>query len=165
MLYLVDTNKDFIKGFLVYDPFNNVGPLRYIDLPVEQDFSPKDLIFFGVFRGRLRMIQLTHDRDHPAFSGNGKFDPRRYCFSVWELEDYANAADAAAVGGYMHGASNTKFTSPTYYTVSCNMHTRDLNMAGQIQDEMDDFSNVRPIFLLGQPSWPTPLPPRPLESE
>ncbi|KAK7833754.1 hypothetical protein CFP56_025290 [Quercus suber] len=51
------------------------------------------------------------------------------------------------------------------YTVSCNMHTRDLNMAGQIQDEMDDFSNVRPIFLLGQPSWPTPLPPRPLESE
>nr|POE79136.1 hypothetical protein CFP56_25474 [Quercus suber] len=93
MLYLVDTNKDFIKGFLVYDPFNNVGPLRYIDLPVEQDFSPKDLIFFGVFRGRLRMIQLTHDRDHPAFSGNGKFDPRRYCFSVWELEDYANAAD------------------------------------------------------------------------
>lgn len=48
MLYLVDTNKDFIKGFLIYDPFNDIGHLRYINLPVEQDFSPKDLVFFGV---------------------------------------------------------------------------------------------------------------------
>ena len=123
-------------------------------------------LFFGVFRGRLWIIQRTHDRDHPAFSGDGKFDPRRYCFSVWELEDYANATDAGGTWSFKYKVYFTdivperpslnevlngirsdvnflafhpndaelvllKFGS---YIVSCNMHTGDLNMAGQIPD-------------------------------
>ena len=203
MLYLVNTNKDFIKGFLIYHPFNDIGHLRYINLPVEQDFSPKDLIFFGVFCGHLRIIQRTHDRDHPAFFGNGKFDPRRYCFSVYlritpmllklllllpqggswsfkyevyftnivperpSLNEILNGirSDVNFLAFHPNDAELVllKFGS---YIVSCNMHTGDLNMASQIPDGMDDFSNVLPpIFLLGQPSWPTPLPPRPLELE
>uniref|UniRef100_A0A7N2MA15 Uncharacterized protein n=1 Tax=Quercus lobata TaxID=97700 RepID=A0A7N2MA15_QUELO len=146
MLYLVDASKDFIKGFLVYDPFNDIGHLRYIDLPVEQDFSPKDLILFGVFRGCLWIIQLPERPSLNEILNGIRSDVNFLAF-------HPNDAELVLL----------KFGS---YIVSCNMHTGDLNMAGQIPDGMDDFSNVRPpIFLLGQPSWPTLLPPRPLELE
>ncbi|KAK7833751.1 hypothetical protein CFP56_025293 [Quercus suber] len=33
MLHWVDADQEFVKGFLVYDPFNDIGHLRYIDPP------------------------------------------------------------------------------------------------------------------------------------
>ena len=64
-----------IKGFLVFDPFNDPERLSYIDPPIE--FLAKGSFSFGVFHGHLRIFQM--------------FCANPYHFDVWELEDYSNA--------------------------------------------------------------------------
>ena len=75
-LHWVDTDKEnMIKGFLVFDPFNDPERLSYIDPPIE--YSPKGSVSFGVFHGHLRIFQM--------------FRAKPYHFDVWELKDYDNA--------------------------------------------------------------------------
>ena len=181
MLHWVDADQEFVKGFLVYDPFNDIGHLGYIDPPVEMNFLPTDLVFFGVFRGRLRIIQ----RSHTLFSN--RIRPRLYCFSVWELEDYANAgtwclkckikfsdivSQCPRVGRPVMNflAFHTNVAELVLFQFGkdikwYNMHTKVFTEIGKLPVD-DEFSNVRPpIFLLGYQSWPTPIPRRPLELE
>ena len=85
-----------IKGFVVFDPFNDAKRCHYIELPKN---LPPDLSFgafrcgridftatcspdfsFGAFRGRLRIFLNPENRTGHTFS-----------FYVWELEDYNNA--------------------------------------------------------------------------
>ena len=182
MLHWVDADQEFVKGFLVYDPFNDIGHLRYIDPPVEMNFSPTDLVFFGVFRGRLRIIQNSHT---PFYYW---IRPRLYCFSVWELEDYTNAGtwclkckikffdivlQCPRVGRPVINflAFHTKVAELVLFQIGkdilwYNVNTKVFKEIGKLRRVEEEFSNVRPpIFLLGYQSWPTPIPRRPLELE
>ena len=57
------------------------------------------------------------------------------------------------------------------YVVLCNMRTMVLKIEGQLRDRgkvlVGPFIPVpaQSVFLLGQPSWPTPVPPLPLKFE
>uniref|UniRef100_A0A7N2R836 F-box domain-containing protein n=1 Tax=Quercus lobata TaxID=97700 RepID=A0A7N2R836_QUELO len=85
-----------IKGFVVFDPFNDARRCHYIELPKN---LPPDLSFgafrcghmnfiatnspdfsFGAFRGRLRIFLNPEAKLNHTFSSY-----------VWELEDYNNA--------------------------------------------------------------------------
>ena len=85
-----------IKGFVVFDPFNDAKRCHYIELPKN---LPPDLSFgafrcgridftatcspdfsFGAFRGRLRIFLNPEAKLNHTFSSY-----------VWELEDYNNA--------------------------------------------------------------------------
>ena len=167
-----------IRGFVVFDPFNNAQGCRYIDPPI--DLSLGEWVSFGVFQGRLRIFQdssLQYSRS----------------FSVWELEDYNNAGtwclkykiyfkdmvsecsdllkmakEKISTGSLLAFHPNVGefvFLQFRKCIVLCNMRTRVLTMAGRLEKLLPCksiySSNSIPakyVFLLGQPSWPTPVP-------
>jgi hypothetical protein len=173
-----------IKGFVVFDPFNENAEqcLRYIDPPIEflrdDYFSLESL---GVFQGRLRIFQSL-------------FQEVSY-FQVWELEDYGNAGtwcmkhkvyfkdmvsehpnlrETSWFGHFL--AFHPKDGEIVYlrffnYVVLCNMRTMELvlKIEGQVRLVGNDCRFIpvpdKSVFLLGQPSWPTPVPPLPLKFE
>ena len=69
-----------IKGFVVFDPFNDSEQCHYIHPPI--DLSLRHYVSLGVFRRRLRIFQLISYFPHNFYAGS---------FSLWELEDYSNA--------------------------------------------------------------------------
>ena len=74
MLHWVDENDRIFKGFVVFDPFNDVQQCYYINPPI--DFDSKDFVYIGVFQGRFWIYyHLIH----------------RHNVCVWELEDDGNA--------------------------------------------------------------------------
>ena len=80
-----DKKDKMIKGFVVFDPFNENAEqcFGYIDPPIEFLRDGDDDFSFGVFQGRLRIFQSAFN----AF----EFPNELACFCVWELEDYGNA--------------------------------------------------------------------------
>ena len=198
MLHWVNTDEEnkFIKGFVVFDPFNDAERCHYLDPPI--DISPKHFaVSIGEFQGRLRIFQGGHERNDAYNS---------YYFSVWELEDYSDAGtwcmkykvhfkDMVSehseivqifkiMGEYELPPpvlflafdpidDETVFLQFRHHVVLCNMRTGVLKMAGEllrdrgkILSEVSGFLWSVPTkyaFLLGQPSWPTPVPPLPLK--
>ncbi|XP_050243782.1 F-box protein At5g07610-like isoform X1 [Quercus robur] len=178
VLHWVDENDRMIRGFVVFDPFNNAQGCRYIDPPI--DLSLGEWVSFGVFQGRLRIFQdssLQYSRS----------------FSVWELEDYNNAGtwclkykiyfkdmvseysdllkmakEKISTGSLLAFHPNVGefvFLQFRKCIVLCNMRTRVLTMAGRLEKLLPCksiySSNSIPakyVFLVGQPSWPTPVP-------
>ncbi|KAK7834273.1 putative F-box protein At3g23950 [Quercus suber] len=192
MLHWVDTEVNgMIKGFVVFDPFNDAERCNYIDLPV--NFSPQvefgfgvpDNFSFGVFRGRLRILH------NPRAGFNHTFS-----FYVWELEDYNNAGTWCMkhevcyenmvfehdLSRYVGLARNFRYSMVEFlafhpdngeivffkfrnYQVMCtvNMRTRESKMAGKLN--CSQWGSLSSAFLLPQPLWPTPVPPLPLQFE
>nr|POE60908.1 hypothetical protein CFP56_65832 [Quercus suber] len=178
-LHWLDTDEeDMIKGFLVFDPFNDAERLSYINPPIE--FLPKGCVSFGVFQGHLRMFQM--------FRG----DP--YHFDVWELEDYGNAdtwclkhkvymkdlvsesSDLIDIAmdiwrtvsflAFHPTVGEIAFLQFRNYIVLCNMQTKVLKVASKLREKGKIlegnslyFLSLPPksAFVLGQPSSPTIL--------
>ncbi|KAF3954122.1 hypothetical protein CMV_020491 [Castanea mollissima] len=198
MLHWVNTDeKDkFIKGFVVFDPFNDAERCHYLDPPI--DISPKQFaVSFGEFQGRLRIFQ----------GGQGRNDAyNSYYFSVWDLEDYSGAgtwcmkykvhfkdmvsehSEIVQIFKLMEEYEvqppvlflafhpiddEIVFLQFRHHVVLCNMRTGVLKMAGEsLRDKGNSLSEVsgylwsvptKYALLLGQPSWPTPVPPLPLK--
>ena len=86
----VDGEDETMKDILVFDPQG--GHLRYIRLPVS---PPGCVISFGVFQGRLRLFQRSLNLRIPdrelGYRYFSCWASDAYNFSVWELEDYADA--------------------------------------------------------------------------
>ena len=179
MLHWVDENDRTIKGFVVFDPFNEAQGCRYIDPP--SDLCLEELVYLGVFQGRLRIFQK------PIFGSN---------FSVWELEDYNIAGKWCLkykiyfkdlVSEYADLVKIAKKTSPPgsllafhpnvgenvflqfhNYIVLCNMQTKVLTMTGRLRDRgriladntsLEEYKvYAKYVFIVGQSSWPTPVP-------
>ena len=80
MLHWVCVKVKEIKGFVVFDPFNDSEQCHYIHPPI--DLSLRHYVSLGVFRRRLRIFQLISYFPHNFYAGS---------FSLWELEDYSNA--------------------------------------------------------------------------
>ena len=169
----VDKNDRMIRGFVVFDPFNNAQGCRYIDPPI--DLSLREWVSFGVFQGRLRIFQ------------NSSLQCPR-SFSVWELEDYNNAGTwclkykiyfkdmvseysdllKISTGSFLAFHPNVGeivFLQFRKYIVLCNMRTRVLTMASRLEKLLPCKSiyssasiAAKYVFLVGQPSWPTPVP-------
>ncbi|KAK9986042.1 hypothetical protein SO802_030993 [Lithocarpus litseifolius] len=186
-LHWLDTDaEDMIKGFLVFDPFNDAERLSYINPPIE--FLPKGCVSFGVFQGHFRMFQM--------------FRANPYHFDVWELEDYGNAdtwclkhkvymkdlvsesSDLADIAmdiwrtvsflAFHPTVGEIAFLQFRNYIVLCNMQTKVLKVASKLREKgkiLDGnslyFLSLPPksTFVLGQPSWPTPVHPSPLKFE
>ena len=115
MLYLVDTNKDFIKGFLIYDPFNDIGHLRYINLPQGGSWSFKYEVYF---------TDIVPERPSLNEILNGIRSDVNF------LAFHPNDAELVLL----------KFGS---YIVLCNMHTKVFTEIGKLPVD-EEFSNVRP---------------------
>ena len=176
-----------MKGILVFDPQG--GHLRYIRLPV----SPQgNVISFGVFQWRLRLFQRSlnlriPDRElgYRYFS----FCASDACnFSVWELEDYADAGiwtlkhevyfkdmlsecstvikmvgrrEPVVFIAFHQNDGDIVFLNFGDDILSCNLRTRVCTLVRGIVSSMHKSS----VFVLGQPSWPTPVHPLPLKFE
>ncbi|KAK9986044.1 hypothetical protein SO802_030995 [Lithocarpus litseifolius] len=80
-------NEDVIKGFFVFDSFNDAEQCHYIDLLI--DLSPKDLVSFRVLQGHLRIFQ------RPCCPS----PPDAYYFSVYEVLKMAGRLQHR--GGYL----------------------------------------------------------------
>ncbi|KAL4606075.1 hypothetical protein ACB092_09G077000 [Castanea dentata] len=177
MLHWVDENDRMIRGFVVFDPFNNAQGCRYIDPPI--DLSLRESVSFGVFQGRLRIFQNSSLQY-----------PRR--FSVWELEDYNNAGtwclkykiyfkdmvseysdllkmakgkvSTGSLLAFHPNVGEFVFLQFRKCIVLCNMRTRVLTMVGRLEKLLPvngisfDSIPAKYVFLVGQPSWPTPVP-------
>jgi hypothetical protein len=194
MLHWVDADIEdkIIKGFVVYNPFNENEEqcINYIDPPI--DFVLRATCSFGVFQGRLRIFQCPKRPPNNAFF-----------FSVWELEDYGNAGtwcmkhkvylnDVVSEHAKLVEIAKKSRPRPCVhllafhpnngeivflqflnYIVLCNMRTMVLKMAGQLRHKGKILAGnssslvhvpAKSVFLLGQPSWPTPVPPLPIVS-
>ena len=73
MLHWVADKEDVIKGFFMFDSFNDAEQCHYIDPLI--DLSPKDFVSFRVFQGHLWIFQ------RPCCPS----PPSAYYFSVCEL--------------------------------------------------------------------------------
>nr|POE44879.1 hypothetical protein CFP56_76213 [Quercus suber] len=162
----VDGENGMTKGFVVFDP--QQCHLRYIDPPI---LPIECFISFGVFQGRLRLYYSPIDYNASNIS-------------VWELVDYDSAGtwslkhkvcykgiisecstffdkrvDEEELQGpvkfiaYHQNDGDIVFLQFSNYIVSCNMRTRVCALAAIVS------MRVTSIFLLGQPSWPTPIHP------
>jgi F-box interacting protein len=182
-LHWVDAEREnnMIKGFVVFDPFNDAERCRYINPPSE--LSLLNSVSFGVFQGRLQLFQLSSNDN----------------FSVWELEDYGNAGtwcmkhkvylkDMVSENSLLVELANEMYSNVDLlafhpndvevvflqfrnYVVLCNMRTRVLKMAGYLRNKEKSLVNnhtlpvsAKSSFLLVQPQWPTPVPPLPLDN-
>ena len=184
MLHWVWVEDEEIKGFVVFDPFNDSEQCHYIHPPIE--LPPRQCLFwrtftwtsFGVFRGRLQIFRFSH---YPHNFNAGSF-------SFWKLEDYITVMQ-------VHGAWNKKFTSATWFskimlTILREMLYEDTTFLAFHPNDGDIvFLRCISILLcdlrtgvlkrfyysyhipvrskliqLVQPSWPTPVPPLPLNA-
>jgi hypothetical protein len=189
----VDEGDEMIKGFVVFDPFNENAEqcLRYIDPPIEFLRHDDENFFFEVFQGRVRIFQSPFH-----------FPSKDTFFSVWELEDYGNAGkwcmkhkvyfkdmvsehpDLVTIARKSSWWVDFLAFHPkdgeivilrfVNYVVLCNMRTMVLKIEGQLRDKRKVLVGndgpfipvpAKSVFLLGQPSWPTPVPPLPLKFE
>ncbi|XP_065620251.1 F-box protein At5g07610-like [Quercus suber] len=176
------------KGIVVLNPQG--CHLCYIDLPI---FPSGCFISLGVFHGRIRIFQNSISRCPRYCRLPPRYCP--YCsgdamnFSVWELGDYANAGTWSLkhtvylrdiLSEYpifkMKGAElpwPVKFIAfhPNdgdivflqlleNCIVSCNIRTGAICFLPAMVS-MD----VKSVFLLVQPSWPTPIHPLPTKFE
>ncbi|KAL4606100.1 hypothetical protein ACB092_09G078600 [Castanea dentata] len=192
MLHWVDTEVNgMIKGFVVFDPFNDAKRCHYIDLPIR--FSPQDEFSFvvpdnfsfGVFQGRLRILHNPRAQFNHTSS-----------FYVWELEDYNNAGTWCKKHEVCYKnmvfehpnnlyrivglAENFRYSMVEFlafhpddgeivffkfrnYKVMCNinMRTRKLTMERKLNSSR--WGRLSSALLLPQPLWPTPVPPLPLQ--
>nr|POF01712.1 isoform 2 of f-box protein [Quercus suber] len=177
-----------MEGFLVFDPHG--GHLRYIRLPV----SPQGyVISFGVFQGRLRLFQRSLNLRIPDRELGYRYFSccaSDACnFSVWELEDYADAGtwslkhkvyfkdmfsecstvvkmvvrrEPVEFIAFHQNDGDIVFLNFGNDILSCNLRTRPVcTLVGSILSSRHKSS----AFVLGQPSWPTPVHPLPLKFE
>ena len=175
MLHWADTDVDgMIKGFVVFDPFNDAEQCHYINLPIPH--LPPDEFFFGVCQRRLRIFQRPWHLHYPS----------AYKFLIWELEDYGNEGTWCRKHTvYFKNLENSKLVKLAKnfccsklnflafhpkdgeiflfkfedYIVECNSRTRVLEVARKLK--CTDIS----LFLLSRPLWPTPVPSLPFELE
>ena len=175
MLHWADTDVDgMIKGFVVFDPFNDAEQCHYINLPIPH--LPPDEFFFGVCQGCLRIFQHPWHLHYPS----------AYKFLIWELEDYGNEGTWCRKHTvYFKNLKNSKLVKLAKnfccsklnflalhpkdgeiflfkfedYIVECNSRTRVLEIARKLK--CTDIS----LFLLSRPLWPTPVPSLPFELE
>lgn len=173
MLHWADTEVDgMIKGFVVFDPFNDAEQCHYINLPIPH--LPPDEFLFGVCQGRLRVFQRPW---HLYYPGSLKF-------LIWELENYGNEGTWCRKHRvYLNNLENSKlvklaknfsyskldflafhpkdgeifFFKFQDYIVECNSRSRVLEVARKLK-----FTDVS-LFLLSRPLWPTPVPSLPFE--
>nr|POF14431.1 hypothetical protein CFP56_78181 [Quercus suber]POF18717.1 hypothetical protein CFP56_24945 [Quercus suber] len=181
MLHWVDENDRTIKGFVVFDPFNEAQGCRYVDPP--SDLCLGDFVYLGVFQGRLRIFQKPFFQNHCNFS-------------VWELEDYNNAgkwclkykvyfkdmvsehtdlvkiakkiSPPGSLLAFHPNVGEIVFLQFHNYIVLCNMRTKVLTMAGRLRDRGRILAGntsleaynvyAKHVFIVGQSSWPTPVP-------
>ena len=152
-LHWVDAEREnnMIKGFVVFDPFNDAERCRYINPPSE--LSLLNSVSFGVFQGRLQLFQLSSNDN----------------FSVWELEDYGNAGtwcmkhkvylkDMVSENSLLVELANEMYSNLDLlafhpndvevvflqfrnYVVLCNMRTRVLKMAGYLRNKEKSLVN------------------------
>ena len=179
----VDSRNGMTKGFVVLDP--QQCHLRYIDPPI---LPIECFISFGVFQGRLRLFYSPISRLYDCRLGycdcenNGNNGSN---ISVWELVDYDNTGtwslkhkvcykgiisecttffdkkveEEEEIQGpvkfiaFHQNDGDIVFLQFSNYIVSCNMRTRVYALAAIVS------MRVTSIFLLGQPSWPTPIHP------
>lgn len=176
-----------MEGFLAFDPHG--GHLRYIRLPV----SPQGyVISFGVFQGRLRLFQRSLNLRIPDRELGYRYFSccANACnFSVWELEDYADAGtwslkhkvylkdmfsecstvvkmvvrrERVEFVAFHQNDGDIVFLNFGKDILSCNLRTRPVcTLVGSIVSSWHKSS----AFVLGQPSWPTPVHPLPLKLE
>ena len=183
-----------IKG-VVFDPFNENPEqcFGYIDPPIEFLRDGDDHFSFGVFQGRLRIFQSafhafefsnelaeldcfcvweledysnagTWCMKHKVYFKDMDSEPpdliRRVRKYFWKVQFLAfHPKDGEIV-----------FLRFSNYIVLCNMRTMVLKIIdrGKGLDGNDChsiFVRANSVFLLGQPSWPTPIPPLPLKFE
>ncbi|KAL4606098.1 hypothetical protein ACB092_09G078400 [Castanea dentata] len=173
MLHWADTEVDgMIKGFVVFDPFNDAEQCHYINLPIPH--LPLDEFLFGVCQERLRIFQRPW---HLFYPGSLKY-------LIWELEDYRNEGTWCRKHRvYLNYFKNSKlvkiaknfsyskldflafhpkdgeilFFKFQDHIVECNSRTRVLEVAHKLK-----FTDVS-LFLLSRPLWPTPVPSLPFE--
>ena len=183
----VDGEDETMKDILVFDPQG--GHLRYIRLPVS---PPGCVISFGVFQGRLRLFQRSLNLRIPdrelGYRYFSCWASDAYNFSVWELEDYADAGtwslkhkvyfkdmfsecsniieivahrEPVAFIAFHPNDGDIVFLNFGRNILSCNLRTRVCTLVRGIVSSMHKSS----VFVLGQTSWPTPVHPLPLKFE
>nr|XP_023882363.1 putative F-box/kelch-repeat protein At4g22430 [Quercus suber]POE73207.1 putative f-box/kelch-repeat protein [Quercus suber] len=187
ILYWIDADKYglMIKGFVKFDPFNDAERCHYIDPPI--NLLPRDLMSFGVFQGHLRIFQIPGHHS-PHDDGAYKFyvwELENY--GTWCLKHKVNFKDTVsdhsdlvkiangitppgALLAFHPNVSEIVFLQLGNYIVLCNMQTRVLKVVSQLRDGGKILPGIscyyvsvyaKSVFLLTQPSWPTPVPPLP----
>ncbi|KAK9986011.1 hypothetical protein SO802_030962 [Lithocarpus litseifolius] len=173
MLHWVDENDKIV----VFDPFNNAEECRYIDPPI--DFSLGEWVSFGVFQGRLRIFQnssLQYPRSFSVWELEDYNNAGTWCLKykiyfkdmVSEYSDLLKMAKEKISTGsllaFHPNVGEIVFLQFRKCIVLCNMRTRVLTMAGRLEKLLPsnfiyfDSIPAKYVFLVGQPSWPTPVP-------
>ncbi|XP_075670496.1 putative F-box protein At3g23950 [Castanea sativa] len=177
----VDSVNGMTKGFVVFDP--QQCHLHYIDPPI---LPIECFISFGVFQGHLRLFYNPIYRSPDCRLKYCDCENNASNISVWELVDYDNAGGTWSLKhtvcykgiisecstffdkkveeeeeeelqgpvkfiAFHQNDGDIVFLQFSNYIVSCNLRTRVCALAATVS------MRVSSIFLLGQPSWPTPI--------
>nr|POE81955.1 hypothetical protein CFP56_51002 [Quercus suber]POE93134.1 hypothetical protein CFP56_40288 [Quercus suber] len=167
------------------DPFNDAERCHYIDPSI--DLLARDSVSFGVFQGHLRIFQ-SPCHQYPHNDGAYKFyvweleNYGTWCLkhkvyfkdTVSDHSDLVKIANGItpprALLAFHPNASEIVFLQLGNYIVLCNMMTRVLKVVSELRDGGKILAGnssygvsvyAKSVFLLTQPSWPTPVPPLP----
>ena len=194
MLHWVNADTRHNKGLVVFDPFNENSELRYIDLPFEftkHSFSIGE--FQG--RPRIFQFLFTLSREALFFSvweledygNNGTWCMKHKVYLNQMISEHVMLVEIAEKSSrqieflaFHPKDGELVFLQFRNYVVLCNMRTMELKEAGQLHrsEILEQFLRARSgrffllheppvqsVFLLGQPSWPTPIAPPRLKFE
>uniref|UniRef100_A0A2N9FAG2 F-box domain-containing protein n=1 Tax=Fagus sylvatica TaxID=28930 RepID=A0A2N9FAG2_FAGSY len=186
MLHWVNDN----KGLVVFDPFIENAELRYIDLPFE---FTKHSFSIGEFQGRLRIFQFLREAlffsvwELEDYGNKGKWCMKHKVYLNQMISEHVMLVEIAEKSSrqieflaFHPKEGELVFLQFRNYVVLCNMRTMELKEAGQLHrsEILEQFLRARSgrffllheppvqsVFLLGQPSWPTPIAPLRLKFE